>query len=64
MVIDRIEGDFAIIEAASGKLFKMPKALLPKDAKEGDVLVIEVDKEETEKKKEKIKNKMNSLFAD
>ncbi|QSQ08161.1 hypothetical protein H0A61_00481 [Koleobacter methoxysyntrophicus] len=56
-VIDRFESDMAVIEY-NGRTFNLPKNLLPKEAKEGDVLKIsiDVDREETEKCRGKIKN--------
>ncbi|GAW92476.1 DUF3006 domain-containing protein [Calderihabitans maritimus] len=61
--IDRFEGDMAVIEY-NGKTFDLPRSLLPKEAKEGDVLKlsIEVDKEETEKRRKKIEKLMDDLF--
>ena len=62
-IIDRFEGNMAVIEY-NGRTFDLPKNLLPKEAKEGDVLKIsiEVDREETEKRRKRIKNLMNELF--
>ncbi len=62
-VIDRFEGNMAVIEY-NGRTFDLPRNLLPKEAKEGDVLkiLINVDREETEKRREKIENLMDELF--
>ena len=62
-IIDRFEGNMAVIEY-NGRAFNLPKNLLPKEAKEGDVLkiLINVDREETEKRREKIENLMDELF--
>lgn len=43
LIIDRFEGDFAVIEM-DDTTFNFPKNLLPPDAKEGDVINIEVSK--------------------
>ena len=50
--IDRFEGEYVLIQHKK-KIFHMPKSILPKDAKEGNVITIEVtiDREATEKKK-------------
>ncbi|GAW92763.1 DUF3006 domain-containing protein [Calderihabitans maritimus] len=63
LVIDRFEGDMAVIEY-NGKTFDLPRSLLPEEAKEGDVLKmsIEIDKEETEKRRKKIEKLMDELF--
>ncbi len=64
MIIDRFEGEFAIIEIGGGITVNMPKLLLPENAKEGDVIKIIVDEEETSARENRIKNKMNRLFCD
>lgn len=62
MIIDRFEGDFAVIEADNGKIYEIPKAILPRNAKEGSLIEIIVKEKETEYRKNKMKEKMNSLF--
>ncbi len=63
VIIDRFEGDYAIVELDEGKILELPKELIP-EAEEGDVINIEILKEETNKRKEQIKNKVNQLFID
>ena len=63
VIIDRFEGDYAIVELDEWKILELPKELIP-EAEEGDVINIEILKEETNKRKEQIKNKMNQLFID
>ena len=41
----------------------IPKVLIP-DASEGDVIKIEVEEKETEKRKKHIRDLMNSVFED
>ncbi len=60
-IIDRFEGDFAVVQLQSGKMCNIPKILIP-DANEGDVIDIHIDKEETQKRKDNISKKFNSLF--
>lgn len=67
-VIDRIEGDFLIIEGEARDkdepvFFQMPRVLLP-DAKEGDCLDIAVNRDETQKREKKINRLMDDLFTD
>ncbi|MFZ5642430.1 MAG: DUF3006 domain-containing protein [Bacillota bacterium] len=52
LVIDRFEGEYALIKM-NKRIFHIPKALVPKGAKEGDVVQIQitVDKEATERLK-------------
>jgi hypothetical protein len=64
-IIDRFEGDWAVIEYEE-KFFNFPKELLPKDAKESDVFRfnVEVDIEETEKRKKAVENLAEDLFTE
>ncbi len=50
LVIDRFEGEYALIEM-NRRIFHIPKILLPKGAREGDVLTMQiaVDMEATTK---------------
>ena len=50
VIIDRFEGEFAVVELAIGKTINVPKELFT-NAKEGDVFRIEFDKSETESRK-------------
>ncbi len=63
VIIDRFEGDYAVVEIDVGKFVNMPKILIP-NAKEGDVVEIIVNQEETQKRKEHIKDLMSNLFQD
>jgi len=64
-IIDRFEGNFAVIEYED-ITFNFPKELLPKEAKEGDVLKfnITIDREETEKRRKAIEDLAKDLFVD
>ncbi len=62
IIIDRFEGLYAVVELENGTLTDMPKQLLPKDAKTGDIIDITINHNETQLRKEKIKTKMNSIF--
>lgn len=63
VIIDRLEEDYAIVELEEGKMLEIPKELFP-EAKEGDIVNIEISKEETNKRKEQIKKMMNNIFED
>ena len=63
VIIDRFEGDYAVVEIDKGNFVNLPKELVP-NAKEGDVIIIRVDHEETNKRKEHVKDLMNQLFED
>lgn len=41
-IIDRFEGNFAILEAENGEYTGMERARLPREAGEGDVVVHEL----------------------
>lgn len=65
--VDRIEEDKAVLECENGDCVTLEVKSLPKNIKEGDVLCFEensyfLDKDETEKRRQKIKSLMDSLF--
>jgi len=61
LIIDRFEGDFAVVETDNG-FINIPKTDVPADAKEGDVLLLSLSKDETEARKKRIDGMMDSLF--
>ena len=70
-VIDRIEDGIATLEILSDardiEVIEIPKAALPKGAREGDVLHKDgdgfiIDREMTKKRREDIQAKMKRLF--
>ncbi len=61
VVIDRFEGNFAVVETDDGSIVNIPKILVP-DAKEGDAVRIEVDEEETMRRSKEIADLMEGLF--
>ena len=63
VIIDRFEGEYAVVETDNGEFVNLPKILVP-DAHEGDVVEISINKEETSKRSENINSLMNDLFED
>ena len=63
LIIDRFEGEFAVVETNDG-LINIPRIDLPADTREGDVLVMGVDKSGTAARKKSIERRMNKLFKD
>lgn len=61
-VLDRFEGEQAIIETSNKEVFSIPKALFPENTKEGDVLTIIIDAQATEKRQKEIQNLMSDLW--
>ena len=62
-IVDRIEGNIAVIEAGED-IFNVPLSSLPAKTKEGSVIWAELSPEEEEKRREHIKQKMNRLFKE
>lgn len=67
-IIDRFEGEIAVLEDEKSKFTEIEKSLLPNNAKEGDCVVLEdgkytINKETTEKLKEEIDDLMDDLFV-
>lgn len=66
-VIDRFEGDYAIIEDGNKNILNVLKNKLPSAAKEGDVVILEndiwvIDSKTTLSRKKKIEKLMNDLW--
>lgn len=61
VIIDRFEGDYAVVETENGIFANLPKILVPNTV-EGDVIEISVNKDETQKRCQNIKNLMDNLF--
>ena len=61
-IIDRFEGDFAIVELSDKTFVNIPKAVIPPEAKEGSVIDVTIDEDSTAARTEKINNLMNDLF--
>ena len=64
IIVDRFEGNIAVVELEDGNIIDCPKALLPPNAKEGSIINITVDENATEEKLQKLTNRMNKLFKD
>lgn len=66
-VLDRFEGDFAVIQTDQGEIRNIKKILLPKEAKEGDVIDMEkltIDENETKRRQKAISDLAYKLFND
>ena len=61
VVIDRIEDGLCSVELENGKIICVPAELFA-DCKEGDIVYITPDKEETEKRKQELVIDVSSLF--
>lgn len=66
-IIDRFEGDTAVLEDENKKFLNVPKSILPEISDEGDCLVFKdgkyiIDKETTKKLKREISDLMDELF--
>jgi len=62
-VIDRFEGQWAVIEYGR-ETFNLPRKMLPTDAREGDVLNINIsiDRAESRKREREITKLADELF--
>lgn len=64
IIVDRFEGNIAVVELEDGSVIDCPKALLPTNAKEGSIINITVDEKATKEKLKKNTERMNRLFKD
>ena len=63
VVVDRIEEDYIVLELEDGNIIDVPKELIP-GAKEGDIVDIYINRDETDKKNDEVKKIMDDLFVD
>jgi len=66
LIIDRFEEEWAVIEHDGRGTFNLPRSLLPEEAREGDVLCLElrIDKQATEQRRREIEELTRELFRD
>lgn len=62
LIIDRFEGEYAVVELPDKSMVNIPKKALPADAGEGDIIQVIVNKSETEKREEEIKKLAQDLW--
>jgi hypothetical protein len=62
--IDRFEDKYAVVELENKQFVDIPRSAIPSEAKEGDIINVQVDKEATNKQKKHIENLMNDVWAD
>lgn len=62
--IDRFEGEYAVVELENETMVNIPKCALPPDAHEGDIILVEIDADATEKRREYINKLMKDVWAD
>ncbi len=63
-IIDRFEGEWAILECEDRTTFDLPRRLLPHDAKEGDVvnIAVAIDQEATNNLRKENNNIFDNFF--
>jgi hypothetical protein len=61
VIIDRFEGEFAVVELPDRSTAELPRVLVP-GAKEGDVIHIEIDVEETQRRRHAAKLLADDMF--
>lgn len=62
--IDRFEGNYAVVELENQKFVNIPRWAIPNEAKAGDVIIVQIDKETTSQRKKQIKKLMEDVWAD
>lgn len=63
-IIDRFEGDWAIIETENRTLFNLPRSVMPTELKEGDVIniLVSIDTESTLQRSKASKSLLDNFF--
>lgn len=65
-IIDRFEGEYAVIEYRGKIMFNIPKVLLPEDSAEGDVITINtaIDHKETTRRRNRLEELARDIFTE
>lgn len=65
-IIDRFEGDWAVVEYNKRMTFNLPRFLIPAGTKEGDVIIINVNVDTgfTKKLRAKVNKMTGDIFKD
>ncbi|MBU5463169.1 DUF3006 domain-containing protein [Anaerotignum sp. MSJ-24] len=66
IIVDRIEGEYAVCETEDKKMIDLPLSLLPEGVKEGNMYEIGFTplNKEKEARKKMIEEKMNTIWVD
>ncbi len=62
VILDRFEENYAVVELPDGDFVNLSRQLIP-DAKEGDVITISIDEQETKERAKKIQSLMEQVFG-
>lgn len=62
VIIDRFEGDYAVVELPNRCMIDLPIVLVPQGAREGDTLDISVDQDDTEQRRKRIEKLTEDLW--
>ena len=63
VIVDRFEGELAVVEIDKGRFANIPLCLIP-GAVEGDVISIEILKDESVERKKNLDKRLKKLFKD
>lgn len=63
VIVDHIEGNYIIVEIGVGNMAVIPKKLIP-NAKDGDVIDININNEKTNNRKEYISELSKKVFEE
>ena len=64
VIIDRFEGQYAVVELDNGDFVSIPRMVLPNLADEGDVITIEIDEDATDQRRKRIEGLMEKLWEE
>ncbi len=62
-IVDKIEGEWLILEGDEDEFFQVPKTLIP-EAREGDCVEICINEGETKKRRENVRRLLEELFEE
>jgi len=64
VIVDRLEGPFAVVELPDGSMQNIPTAILPQGVKEGDVVDILINHQATKDRAQEIQRLQKELWEE
>ena len=64
VIIDRLEEKLVVVELEKGDFVEVSRRIFPSEVKEGDIVSINIDKEETEKRAKHMHELMEDMWED
>lgn len=62
VIVDRFEGELVVVELEQGVFIQVNKKIFPIEVKEGDIVSINIEKEETEERAKHMQKLIDDIW--